>query len=200
MLVMACALLPHFPLTAKERPQPMLNGLWMIETKPPADAIKFCNEYLPAGTKLRLLAEGPTRQAIESNVADELGGTLTLLPPITDDLCRTGIGVTTTFGYNLCNEAKSKIRLDTPVEFDDALFVFSRLDAKGIANPDNEFFVRNGARSDARFVRVSLKYKPVEWMLWLRSANEMLSECVVQRPGVKNFDSFPMIWRLQPGS
>ena len=70
---------------------------------------------------------------------------------------------------------------------------------KEAAAPENEFFARNGARSGARFVRLSLKYKPGQWVLWLRSPNEMLSECLFQRPGVKNFDSFPMIWRRQPG-
>lgn len=200
VLILAWALLQHSPLTAKERPQPMLNGIWVIEATPPADAIKLFDEYLPTGTKLRLLVEGPTLRAIESNVADELGGILTVLPPITDALCHTGIGMTTTFGNNLCSSEKSKTAVDGQVEFEDALFVFSRLDAEEAAAPENEFFARNGARSGARFVRLSLKYKPGEWVLWLRSTNEMLSECIFQRPGVKNFDSFPMIWRRQPGS
>lgn len=199
-LFFACTLAVHLPLEAKEKLPTMPNGTWTIETTPPANAVELCPEFLPGGTRLRLRAEGPTRLAIEEQRRDELGGTLTLLPPFSAALCRTAIGSETSFGTNLCRGGNVPVDSQAPVSFDDAVFVFSRLDAKGVADPDNEFFVGLGAGKGARFATVFLKNKSAQWRLWLKSANEMVSECIVHLPGKNNIDSFPMIWRRQPGN
>lgn len=199
-LVLAWILSLHIPLQAKERPQNMPNGTWTIETRPPTEAVRLCSEFLPNGTRLSLVAEGPTRLSIEEERRNELGGTLTLLPPISAALCRSGLGTETGFGTNLCSNTNLTISPDIPIQFTDAVFLLSRLDAAGVADPENDFFVSRGARKGTRFATIFLKDKGIEWRLWLRSADEMISECVAHLPGKNNLDSFPMIWRRQPGS
>lgn len=185
------------PLHAKEKVPTMPNGTWKIDASVPATAVEVCPEFLPSGTRIRLRTEGPTRLAIEEQRRDELGGVVTLLPPFSSLLCRTGIGRETGFGANLCAGGTLPSDLRVPVEFDDAVFVFSRLDAGGVADPDNEFFVDRGARRGARFATVFLRYKSVQWHLWVKSPNEMVSECLVHLPGKNNIDSIPMIWRRE---
>jgi hypothetical protein len=195
---MTFALTPEASATQSEGTKTMPNGTWMIKSTPPADAVKLCDEYLPTGTTLRLVAEGPTRRAIEEDINNELGGTLTLLSPVTPAICSVGLGAATSFGLNLCERGNASGQTHTPLVFTDAIFVFSRLDAAAAENPENFFYTQMGARSGARFARVLLKYKAVEWELWLRSANEMVSRCVADLPGKDKVVSFPMIWRRQP--
>lgn len=198
VLLMTCACAPHTEEMHIEGDKTMPNGTWTIESTPPADAVKLCDEYLPTGTTVRLMAEGPTRHAIEEDIGNELGGTLTLLSPVTPAICTVGLGAETRFGLNLCEAGKAARPIHTPAVFTDAVFVFSRLDGAAAADPENFFYAQMGARSGARFARVFLKYKAVEWELWLKSANAMVSRCVAELPGKDNYASFPMIWRRQP--
>lgn len=185
--------LSHDTSLAAERAPAMPNGTWVIDTKSPADVVEFCREYLPAGTKLQLRVGGPTRRAIEEDLDDELGGTLRLLSPVTDAICRTGIGAETGPSPNLCSEGRPDP--DAQAEFDDAIFVFSRLDEHGVADVTNGFFVQRGAKVGSRFVSLLLKHKGIQWDLWLRSPDEMLSKGVYDGPGKENFKIFPLIWR-----
>ena len=175
----------------------MPNGTWNITAAPPSDAVTLCNEYLPTGTRVRLVVEGPTRHAIEERRRDELGGTFTLRSPWPASLCNVGLGATTGFGTNLCEDGKLRPGLPAEAVFDDAVFVFSRLSNVAAKDPDNEFFAARGAQAGARFVLLMLKNKGLRWRLWLRSSNEMVGECLVTLPGKNNIDSFPMVWRIK---
>lgn len=175
----------------------MPNGTWTLSAAAPAEAVSLCNEYLPTGTRVRLVVEGPTRQALEESRRDELGGSFTLLPPWPSALCTTGLGATTGFGSNLCDGGRPRANSTAEVVFDDSVFTFSRLSAANTKHPDNEFFASRGARAGARFMLLTLKDKGLQWRLWLKSSNEMVGECLVTLPGKNNIDSFSMIWRLK---
>jgi hypothetical protein len=53
--------------------------------------------------------------------------------------------------------------------------------------------------ADAKFVTVSLKYKGIEWRLWMRKPGEMVGEGLASMPGKNNVASVPTTWRRQPG-
>ena len=200
MVAAVCVVLAAFEATsvhAKEAANTMPNGTWNLTVAPPPEAVSLCDEYLPTGTRVRLVVAGPTRQAVEEQRRDELGGSFTLLPPWPLSLCSLGLGATTGFGTNLCHGGAPRQSLPTEAVFDDAVFTFSRLTAAAAKDPDNEFFAGHGARTGARFMLLTLKDKGLQWRLWLKSSNEMLGECLAILPGKNNIDSFPMVWRLK---
>jgi hypothetical protein len=192
LVTMFCALTP---LHAEEAPAIMPNGYWTVTASPPSNAASLCPEYMPTGTLLRLQVGGPTRLAIEEQRNNELGGSLTLLAPVLPTICSTGLGATTGFGLNLCEGSGLRDLVSGEWVFDDAVFTFSRLSPAQVNDPDLAFFASRGARSGARFMLLTLRDKGVEWQLWLKSAKEMVSECVTRLPGKDNFDSFPMHWK-----
>ena len=174
----------------------MINGIWIVETMSPINAVELCDEYLPTGTRIRFQILGPTRLAIEEQRVDELGGVVELAPPISSKLCGVGLGQTTVFGNNLCQSGQLRESDEISGSFE-ADFVFSRMTKLDLESIDNIFFAEQGARVGANLVTVTVNYKAVQWDLWLRSTSEMVSECVFVLPGKNNIDSFPMIWRRQ---
>lgn len=173
----------------------MLNGTWVIEAIPPADAVKVCRQFLPTGTAVQLQVEGASRQAIEEGKEDELGGTLSLLPPLSLTLCETGLGASTGFGTNFCAQGRVDWDAGQPVPFTDAIFALSRWDAEEARDPDNFFYSDAGAKAGSRFAHLILKDKGVEWQLWMKNANEMMARCIATLPGRRNVRSFPMVWK-----
>ena len=141
---------------------------------------------LTTGTAVQLQVEGASRQAIEEGKEDELGGTLSLLPPLSLTLCETGLGASTGFGTNFC--AKGRVDWDAgqPVPFTDAIFALSRWDAEEARDPDNFFYSDAGAKAGSRFAHLILKDKGVEWQLWMKNANEMMARCIATLPGRRN--------------
>jgi hypothetical protein len=176
----------------------MLNGTWMISAAPPAGAVKLCPHFLPAGTLVKLSMQGASRHAVEEGRDNELAGTLTLLPPLSPLLCRTGIGAVTGFGTNFCVRGELEQDANTPVEFTDAIFSLSRWDAASAADPDNFFYAQEGARPGALFTHLILKDKGVEWHLWMKNQSEMVARCIATLPGRRNFRSFPLVWKEMP--
>jgi hypothetical protein len=181
---------------AKDSKNDMINGTWIIEATPPVNAVKLCDEYLPTSTRIRFQILGPTRLAVEEERTDELGGTVELIPPISAALCSVGLGQSTEFGSNLCSNGQPIVDDKKTVQFD-ADFTFFRLTNADLEDVDNLFFSEQGAHEGAKMVTVSVNYKAVQWNIWMRSINEMISECLVVLPGKNNVDSFPMIWRRQ---
>jgi hypothetical protein len=173
-----------------------MNGIWTVTTTPPTGTVSVCPEFLPSGTRVKLQVEGPTRQALEEQRNDELGGSLTLLAPLSPTLCAAGVGATTGFGLNVCEGPRLR-EPKADALFDDASFTFSRWSDADAKDPAGEFFASRGARKNARFVQLVLKNKAVEWTLWLKSPREMVSECLAKFPGKNNVTSFPMIWRRE---
>lgn len=172
-------------------------GTWVIDNTPPSGAVKLCDEYLPAGATLKFQIDGPTRLAIEEQRRNELGGSLILLPQISPVLCMTGIGEESEFGNNLCKNSKLTTAPDHSFVFENTVFIFDKLTTTDISKPENLFFTDLGARKNANFATIFIQYKSVAWRLWLRSSDQMISECLAQLPGKNNFTSFPMYWSKQ---
>jgi hypothetical protein len=177
----------------------MLNGIWKIEATPPSKpGGTLGEEYLPTGTRLRLLVQGPTAVAMEENRTDELFVTVGVLPPWTPALCHTGIGASTTFGANLCGEDGSPLapKGDASLDFEGSA-TFSRLTAKQLEDQDEIFFTELGAKVGARLMTINLKYKGVVWNLWMKSPDLMIGEAYVQGTKRNDVDSYPMYWRRE---
>lgn len=196
LLLIASLFFASLEAKTKESKAEMINGIWIIEATPPVNAVKLCDEYLPTGTRIRFQILGATRLAIEEQRADELGGNVELIPPISTTLCSVGLGQSTEFGNNLCRNGQLIVDDKKSISFD-ADFIFSRLSTSDLENIDNSFFQEQGAYGGAKMVTVSVNYKAVQWTIWLRNTNEMITECLVVLPGKNNVDSFPMIWRRQ---
>jgi len=180
-------------------PTKMPNGTWIIETQAPADALSVCDGYLPHGSKVRIDVEGPTRRAVEEDIKDQLGVTLTLLPPLSVGLCNLGVGEQVSYAKSLCADGKLRVDPALPFVFDDAVMDFSRLTTKDIVDRQLEFYTDRGAKLGSAFARLWLWQRSGEWNLWLQAQDRMISKCVVELPGKNNFDSFPIIWRRVPG-
>lgn len=194
--------LSFVPVEVRAAPEDITSiiriGTWVIAAEPPAGAESVCDEHLPSGTRLRVHVDGPSRLAIEEDRHNELRGRLWLLGPHKPAICRTGLGSTTGFGVNVCTlELHPRPDLPRDVEFDGLGVTFSRWSTKDAKASDNEFFAALGAKAGARFALLNLKDKGLGWTLWLKSANEMVSECMVKLPGKNNIDSFPMVWRRE---
>jgi hypothetical protein len=174
----------------------MPQGTWTISHEPlPANVTKMSDDYLPNGTKLRFLAEGPTRLAVEEGRRDELGGRMILLPPISAALCGTGIGASSGFGENLCEGPRLKPAVHNPFEFNDVIYNFSELSKQDITDFRYGFFVNAGAKPGAKLVDVTIKYKGVSWTLWLKSPGQMLSETTAYLPGKNNVVGVATRWQ-----
>jgi len=181
-------------------PTRMPNGTWIIETQAPLDALSVCDGFLPHGSKIRIDVEGPTRRAVEEDIKNQLGVTLTLLPPLSVGLCKLGVGEPVSYAKSLCADGKLQVDSASPFVFDDAVMDFSRLTKKDIVDRQLDFYTDRGAKLGSSFARLWLWQRSGEWNLWLQSRDRMISKCVVELPGKNNFDSFPMIWRRVPGS
>ena len=177
----------------------MPSGIWTVESKPPANAVSFCSGYLPPGTRVQIQVEGPTRRAVEEDIKNQLGVTLSLLPPLSPALCKLGIGEPFADTPRLCDGGSLAVDANQPLVFDDAVIDFRRLSVQDIASREHEFYTDLGAKRGSRFALMFLWQRAVDWDLWLQSPDRMVSECTVTLPGKNNIDSFPMVWRRQPG-
>lgn len=176
------------------------TGMWRIETQPPVGALKLCHGFLPNGTRVRLQVEGPTRRAIEEDIKNQLGVTITLLPPLAPSLCSLDIGRASPDAKPLCVDGKFAVDANLPFELDDAAFDFRRLTAKDISSRTMEFFTDRGAELGSPFALLWRWQRAGDWDLWLKSPDQMVSECIVKLPGKNNIDSFPMIWNREPAN
>lgn len=169
----------------------MLDGIWVIEAAPPTNAVALWDGYFPSGTRIKLEMQGPTHRAIEKEIPNLLGGTLTILPPFDKDFCKTRPGGS--FFEKLCRNGKP-LTENAPFTFNVEL-VFNR--AK---NVDYEsgflFYAEHGAKAGAKIVSIYIRFG-ADWQLWLKNPNLMVSRCFAALPGENNFESFPMFWRRQ---
>lgn len=197
VLVAAVLAITHHPSAragATSGGPQMPAGTWTIDASEVEKAGARCPEYLPSDTLVELLLHGVGRPGFESETRNELEGKLVLPPPHADALCATELGRWTRLGTNACRRADGRLqdatkRLEYP-----ASFTFSRL---GPEDPDI-FFSDLGARRGAGLVLVTIPNKSVEWRIWLRSRDELVSECVGPRNGSKDSESFPVFWRRHP--
>ncbi|MEP6503279.1 MAG: hypothetical protein ABJD97_08125 [Betaproteobacteria bacterium] len=176
----------------------MPNGIWKIASTLPQRAGKPGTEYLPDGTRVRLLIQGATANAMAEQRTDELFAMVGVLPPWTPELCRTGVAVSTSFGANLCDANGQPLapKDATPADLE-ATAVFSRLSARQVADQDEIFFTDLGAKAGARLMTLTLKYKGVTWDFWLKSPTLMISEAYINGDKRSDVESFPMFWHRE---
>ncbi len=184
--------------TPKSKPEGVPNGTWKIAATPPPRPGKPGSEYLPDGTRVRLLIQGATANAMAEQRTDELFVMMGLLPPWTPELCRTGVAVVTTFGPNICGKDGKPLSPQGEALADfDGTAVLSRLTARQVAARDEIFFTDVGARTGARLMTITLKYKGVSWDFWLKSPDVMISEAFFNGAKRSDVESFPMVWQRE---
>jgi hypothetical protein len=197
----AAALALPWPAVAagtRSKKDDMPNGIWKISSTPPQRPGKLGTEYLPDGTRVRLLFQGATANAMAEQRTDELFAMVGILPPWTPELCRTGVGAVTTFGANLCDANGQPLAAKTPAPADlEGTAVFSRLTARQVADQDEIFFTDLGAKAGARLMTLTLKYKGVTWDFWIKSATVMISEAYLNGEKRSDVESFPMFWHRE---
>jgi len=146
----------------------MLNGTWVIGKGATESVQKTrSDDFLPPGLRLQFKLLGPTRLAIEENRSDELGGELTFLPPIPNDIC------TSWFGKKLCKDGV--VANPSQASSFDAVFRFSRWTRKDPEQIDNQFFAEQGAKAGALVVDITFPPTGPEWTLWIEANDELLN-------------------------
>lgn len=181
--------------TPRSKKDDMPNGIWKITSTPPQRAGRLGTEYLPDGTRVRLLIQGATANSMAEQRTDELFAMVGVLPPWTPELCRTGVAAPTSFGANLCDANGQPLVSKDPAPADlEGTAVLSRLTARQVADQDEIFFTELGAKAGARLMTLTLKYKGVTWDFWLKSPGLMISEAYINGEKRSDVESFPMFW------
>jgi len=175
------------PQAARKTARPsMLNARWVINLPSPAEPDLDDSSFLPPGSLVRIVVSGPTRQAIEENRNDQLGGSLILLPPFPPGACKARAFV------GSCKDMVP-IRPDQNIELD-ATFTFSRWTPAESQDVANETLVEHGAREGAPFVLIVAREVAAEWQLWLKGPNELVGQYLAVA-GSRNPLVVPQIWR-----
>jgi hypothetical protein len=176
-----------------KRPDPMPNGTWKITGTPPHDG-KTSIEYLPPGTRIRLLIQGPSTRAVTDDIGNELVAQAAVVSAITPELCRSGLGQDSMFGANICGPDGRPLPAKDghPVDFE-GIAAFTRVKG-GVAD---SFFTAQGARPGAGLMTISFKDKGLVWQFWLKSPSELISRAFVAGPGEDDVVDFPQVWRKE---
>lgn len=195
----AALLLSRASASPSRRHDPaMPNGTWKITAKLPSRPGTTGLEYLPDGTRIRLLIDGPTSFAVENDVTNELAARAAVVGPITEEMCRTGLGQDSMFGANICDAQGHPLptKGTAPVDFY-GVAVFSRIQGGPDAPIQEGFFADLGAKPGARLMSISFKEKGFSWRLWMKSADVMISKALLQGATRNDLTAFPLIWQRE---
>jgi len=171
-----------------------LNGIWKIETELPKKEVMYQEEeYLPPDTLLKLEIMPPDRLAIQEGKGNELEGSVTLLPPYTQEICKTVFSQELVNSPTACRGGEI-VDPGNSVSFN-ADFVFdrwnSRMSRKG---PNKLFYLVGGMKPGDQLVHIDAIYKGATWKLWIRDRDTMIGECLLQYNS-KEADLLLQTWR-----
>jgi len=187
---LSCASAEAKHKNTEESQKKMINGIWkIVESKLPEDTL-ISDDYLPVGTRIRIEAIEPT------GGPDELIGEVELLLPLSTILCKGGLGDPAGAFSSLCTNGQ--INQEKEDRTFDVYFNFRRLTKKDIE--EGLFFStfkELGARAGDKAVAISVKNLAVNWHLWFRGPNEMVSECMPDIPGSSLSRDFYMVWQRE---
>jgi len=142
------------------------------------------------GTRIRIEAIEPTEWS------NQLIGEVELLLPLSNVLCKGGLGERAEYFSSLCTNGQ--INQEKGDRTFDVYLTFQRLTKEDIKE-DLFFstFKELGARAGDKAVSIAVKNTVVDWDLWFRGPNEMVSNCMADLPGKDNFESFYMVWQRE---
>jgi len=190
---LSCASAEAKHKNTEEAQKKMINGIWkIVEGKLPEDTLAYY-EYLPVGTRIRIEAIEPS----ELELPDEQIGEVELLLPLSNILCKGGLGGERAGYFSFLCE-NGQINQEKKYRTFNVSFIFHRLTKESIERGTSfSTFKELGARAGDKAVSISVKNIAVEWSLWFRGPNEMVSDCIVDLPGKDNFEYFYMVWQRQ---
>ena len=189
---LSCASAAAKHKNTEESQKKMINGIWkIVESKLPEDTLIGGN-YLPVGTRIRIEAIEST----ELELPNELIGEVELLLPLSNVLCKGGLGERAECFSSLCTNGQ--IDQEKEDRTFDVYFTFQRLTKEDIKE-DLFFstFKELGARAGDKAVSITVKNIAVSWHLWFRGPNEMVSHCIADIPGSSLSRDFYMVWQRE---
>jgi len=144
------------------------------------------------GTRIRIEAIEPT----ELETPNQLIGEVELLLPLSNVLCKGGLGERAEYFSSLCTNGQ--IDQEKEDRTFDVFFTFRRLTEKDIEESASySTFKELGARAGDKAVAISVENIAVDWRLWFRGPNEMVSQCTADIPGTSWWRSFYMVWQRE---
>ena len=193
--VLSCASAEAKHKKTEEAQKKMINGIWkIVESKLPEDTL-ISDDYLPVGTRIRIEAIEPS----PLELPNELIGEIELLLPLSNVLCKGGLGESAKAFSPFCTLCTNgQISQEKEDRTFDVYFTFQRLTKEDIEE-DLFFstFKELGARAGDKAVAISVKNIAVSWDLWFRGPNEMVSHCMADIPGSSLSRDFYMVWQRE---
>jgi hypothetical protein len=181
-------------LPGNRYPYTMLNGVWRIATTEPTKEVSYiADEYLPPDTRLQLEIDTPNSLAIEEGRDNKREGSITLLPPYNQDICKTVFSQDAIHSPTACRDGEI-IDPNEPVSFNTD-FVFERWNRPANTKGSKKiFYLVKGIRPGAQLVYIDPLYKGATWKLWIRDRDTMIGECFVKYQSQEP-DILIQIWR-----